>query len=73
MKQKNIMVQVARYDVEKKDFVDVVVNINECTLKDRQWARCPECGERVKLMFGEDKHYEHETRAGKPCSFKTHL
>lgn len=71
MKEKNVMVQVPRYDFEKKDFVDVVIHINDCVLKDRQSARCPECGERVRLMLKGDKHYEHETRAAKPCKFKT--
>ena len=71
MKEKNVLVLVARYDVEKKDFVDVVVDINECTKKDRLWAKCPECGEKVRLMLTGDKHYEHETRASKPCKFKT--
>ncbi len=70
MKEKNLMVQVCRFD-EKKNLIEVVVHINECTLKDRQWARCPECKERVKLMLSGDKHYEHDTRASKPCKFKT--
>lgn len=71
MKDKNVMVQVPRYDLEKKEFVDVVIHINDCTKKDRLSARCPECQEKVRLMLTGDKHYEHETRASKPCKFKT--
>jgi hypothetical protein len=73
MSTKNVMVQVSRLDKEKKDFVDIVLNINECNLKDRKSARCPECQERVNLMLTGDKHYEHKSRAGKTCSFKSVL
>ena len=71
MKEKNVMVQVSRIDMEKRDFVDLIVHINECTNKDRPSARCPECDERVRLMLTGDKHYEHVTKASKPCKFKT--
>lgn len=70
MKQKNLMVKVCRFD-ENKNLVEVVVHINECTKKDKQWARCPECNERVRLNLKGDKHYEHETRAASLCKFKT--
>jgi hypothetical protein len=73
MKEKNVTVTISRYDEEKKDFSDVVVDINECTTKDRLWAKCPECGGKVRLMLTGDRHYEHETRGEKPCSFKTVL
>jgi hypothetical protein len=73
MSTKNVMVQVSRLDKEKKDFVDIVLNINECNLKDRSSARCPECQEKVRLMLTGDMHYEHETRGGKLCSFKSVL
>ena len=73
MSTKNVMVQVSRLDKEKKDFVDIVLNINECNLKDRNSARCPECQERVNLMLTGDKNYEHKSRAGKTCSFKSVL
>ena len=73
MKEKNVMVQVPRYDLEKKDFVDIVININECTKKDRRSARCPECQQKVRLMLTGNMHYEHEARGEKPCSFKTVL
>jgi hypothetical protein len=72
-KPKNLMVQVSRLDKEKKDFVDIVININECKKSDRRSARCPECQEKVRLMLTGDMHYEHETRGEKPCSFKTVL
>ena len=68
MKLKNKLVQVARYDLEKKDIVDIVIHINECRKMDRLSARCPECLERVRLILTGEKHYEHLSRI-KPCTF----
>ena len=70
-KSKNVMVQVARLNLETREFKEKVIHVNECVLKDKNTARCPECGERVVLMLSGDRHYEHKSRAGKLCSFKT--
>jgi hypothetical protein len=72
-KPKNVMVQVARMNRETRQFDEIIIHINECNLKDRNSARCPECQERVNLMLTGDKHYEHKSRAGKTCSFKSVL
>jgi hypothetical protein len=70
-KSKNVMVMVARINKESRDFEEKVIHVNECVLKDKNTARCPECEERVILMLTGDRHYEHKSRAGKLCSYKT--
>jgi hypothetical protein len=71
MKEKNVMVKVARYNPSKDGLEDMIVHINECTDSDKKLARCPECDERVMLKLrGEQKHYVHDNNKGKPCSFK---
>jgi len=71
IKSKNVMVQVARLNLETRDFEEKIIHVNDCILKDKVTARCPECQERVTLMLTGDRHYEHKTRAAKSCSFKT--
>ena len=72
-KSKNVMVQVARINLETRQFEEKIIHVYECVLKDKNTARCPECQERVTLMLEGDRHYEHKTRAGKNCSFKTKI
>ena len=71
MKEKNLFVQVVRFNKETRNFDEVVIHVKDCIPKDRLSARCPECGQRVRLMLAGDRHYEHDLRAGKPCKFKT--
>lgn len=71
IKSKNVMVQVARINKETRQYDEMIIHVNDCILRDKETARCPECQERVVLMLSGDRHFEHKTRAGKPCSFKT--
>jgi hypothetical protein len=72
-KSKNVMVQVKRINLETRQFDEIIIHVDKCILKDKHTARCPECQERVVLMLTGDRHYEHKTRAGKNCSFKTNI
>lgn len=49
--------------VNKKDVVKHIKDIDKKIL-----IKCPECHEIVK---NHNDHYEHYSRQGKPCSFKT--
>ena len=55
-KTKNVMVQVARMNLETRQFEEKVIHVDECVLKDKHTARCPECQERVTLMLEGDRH-----------------
>jgi hypothetical protein len=72
-KSQNVLVQVTRINRETREIEEKIIHVDECVLKDKHTARCPECKERVSLMLEGDRHYEHKTRAGKNCSFKTKI
>ena len=67
MEDKNVMVLVSRYNKEKKLFVESIVHVNDCTERDRYFASCPECGQRVLLFLASDRHFEHDLRNERPC------
>ncbi len=60
-KSKNVMVLVARINKETRQFDEMVIHVNECNLKDKVTARCPECQERVVLMLsGNPRRLLHQ-------------
>lgn len=64
-KGKNKLVLILRY-TEERFLQPIKIDISQ--MIDGEIIFCPECLERVKV-FGD--HYQHESRSGTPCKFKT--
>jgi hypothetical protein len=69
MKEKNEMVLINR------DGRDLIIHVSDITIDDFDF-RCPSCLELVRpfkksVEYTDFDHYEHASRGGIPCPFKT--
>lgn len=73
MKPKNTMVYLFRpFKNEETGKIEIrKVLRSVADSRDKEKGECPECEEEVTCYVQD--HYEHKSRADKPCSFKTKI